>query len=50
VSGFDLFLDKIQGKDTGTLVTAQEAAYRSAVMEALYEGNRQQKWIAPASK
>ncbi len=50
VSGFDLFLDKIEGKDTGVLVTPQEAAYRSAVMEALYEGNRQQKWVAPTLK
>jgi len=50
VSGFDLFLDKIQGKDSGTLVTAQEAAYRSAVMEALYEANRQQTWVAPVAK
>ena len=50
VSGFDLFLDKIEGKDTGVLVTPQEAAYRSAVMEALYEGNRQQKWVTPTSR
>ena len=36
-AGFEAFLDAITGKDA-TLVTAREAAYRSAVMEAIYEG------------
>lgn len=49
-SGFDLFLDTITGKSSAPLVTAQEAAYRSAVMEALYEGHRQQKWVSPKSR
>lgn len=50
VAGFDLFLDTIEGKASAPLVTAQEAAYRSAVMEALYEGHRQQRWVAPQAK
>ncbi len=49
VAGFDLFLDTIEGKANAPLVGAQEAAYRSAVMEALYEGNRLQTWVAPKS-
>jgi hypothetical protein len=28
-------------------VTAQEAAARSAVMEALYQGSQQQRWVQP---
>ena len=34
------------GKDV-PLVAADEAAIRSAVMEALYEAARQQAWVAP---
>jgi predicted dehydrogenase len=45
-AGFPAFLDAVTGKDV-TLVTAREAAYRSAVMEAMYEGARQGKWVAP---
>ena len=32
------------------LVPVREAAYRSAVMEAMYEGARQRKWVAPKEK
>lgn len=44
---FDLFLDAAGGKSGVPLVTAREAAYRSSVMEALYLGNKQGKWVAP---
>ncbi len=44
---FDLFLDALRGKDV-PLVGAREAAYRSAVMEAIYQGAEQQAWVTPA--
>lgn len=44
-AGFEAFLDAITGKEA-TLVTAREAAYRSAVMEAMYEGAQQGKFVA----
>jgi predicted dehydrogenase len=44
---FDLFLDAVNGQRDLPLVTAQEAAYRVAVMEALYEGARKGKWVTP---
>jgi predicted dehydrogenase len=47
-AGFDAFLDAMAGK-RATLVGAREAAYRNAVMEALYEGARQKAWVAPKS-
>ncbi|MDB5173822.1 MAG: putative oxidoreductase [Phycisphaerales bacterium] len=50
---FDRFLDAITGKPDVTLITAHEAAYRSAVMDALYEGAKNQKWAdvqQPAGK
>jgi len=43
---FELFLDALTGKDV-PLVGAREAAVRSAVMEALYEGARTQTWVTP---
>ncbi len=43
---FELFLDALNGADV-PLVSAREAAERSAVMEALYEGARKQAWVAP---
>jgi predicted dehydrogenase len=43
----ELFLDSVAGKPNLPLVTAREAAYRSAVMEAIYQGAREQKWVAP---
>jgi predicted dehydrogenase len=45
-AGFDAFLDAITGKDA-TLVSPREAAYRSAVMEAIYEGARHNNWETP---
>lgn len=46
---FDLFLDAVNGKSNVPLVSPSEAAARSAVMEAFYQGSRQQTWIAPAT-
>ncbi|HXI16852.1 MAG TPA: gfo/Idh/MocA family oxidoreductase, partial [Chloroflexota bacterium] len=45
-AGLDAFLDAIEGKPA-TLVPAREAAYRSAVMEALYAGARSSSWVKP---
>jgi len=45
---FELFLDALVGKDLPIpLVSAREAAYRSAVMEAMYEGAANGTWVAP---
>lgn len=45
---FELFLDAVVGKPLAVpLVTVREAAYRSAVMEALYAGAKQSAWVAP---
>jgi len=46
-SPLDLFLDAVGGKQGLPLVTAREAAYRSSVMEALYQANKAGKWVAP---
>ena len=43
-ASMDAFLDALEGKDAA-LVTAREAAYRSVVMEAMYRGARERKWI-----
>jgi predicted dehydrogenase len=46
-SGLDSFFNALLG-DTNAqaqLVTAREAAYRSAVMEAMYQGSRTGKWV-----
>lgn len=42
---FELFLDAVVGKQHAPLVSAQEAAARSAVMEAFYRGAREQAWV-----
>lgn len=42
---FELFLDALVGKPGVTLVGAREAAYRSAVMEALYRGAKECAWV-----
>lgn len=47
---FDLFLDAVSGRDHAPLVSVREAALRSAVMEALYQGARQQAWVTPAQQ
>ncbi len=44
---FDLFLDAVNGKADVPLVTASEAAARSAVMESLYAGAAKGKWVKP---
>lgn len=42
------FLDILAGKkDVAPFVTADEAAYRSAVMEALYKGAKDHVWVEP---
>jgi predicted dehydrogenase len=42
------FLDVLTGKkDVAPSVTADEAAYRSAVMEALYHGAKDHTWVEP---
>ena len=42
---FDLFLDAITGKPGVPLVGVREAAYRSAVMEALYQSSHEKCWV-----
>jgi predicted dehydrogenase len=44
---FELFLDAVSGRRDVPLVTPREAAVRSAVMEALYEGAARQTWARP---
>jgi predicted dehydrogenase len=44
---FHLFLDALVGKPGVSLVRPQEAAARSAVMEALYKGAAEGTWVAP---
>jgi len=41
---FELYLDAVAGKKDATLVTGSEAAYRAAVMQALYDAAKGQKW------
>jgi predicted dehydrogenase len=48
-TGFPLFLDVLTGQAAHPLVTAREAAARNAVMQAMYEGNRQRRWLQPAA-
>jgi predicted dehydrogenase len=42
---FELFLDAVVGNRDVPLVGAREAAYRSAVMEAMYEASRKRTWV-----
>ncbi len=44
---FELFLDALNGNPDVPLVGATEAAARSAVMEALYQGAESKQWVAP---
>lgn len=47
---FELFLDALVGKDLPVpLVGPREAAYRSAVMQAMYQGAVENRWIEPQS-
>ncbi len=43
---FELFLDALIGKTDVPLVSPREAAARSVVMEALYQGANRHEWIA----
>ena len=42
---FELFLDAVTGGATDRLVTAQEAAARSTVMEAMYAAAQTKAWV-----
>jgi predicted dehydrogenase len=46
---FALFLDAVAGKPGVPLVSAAEAAARSAVMAALYKGAATGRWVRPAT-
>lgn len=43
---FELFFDALNGKDV-PLVSASEAAYGNAVMEALYRASSETRWVKP---
>jgi predicted dehydrogenase len=43
---FEQYLDAVTGQTDVPLVTAREAATRSAIMEALYESARHESWVA----
>ncbi|WP_214401895.1 Gfo/Idh/MocA family protein [Pseudonocardia lacus] len=47
---FDLYLDALLGHPVDALVSAGEAADRVAVMEAMYAGAEQGRWVAPARR
>jgi predicted dehydrogenase len=44
---FELFLDAANGAEKVPLVSVGEAAIRSAVMEALYQGAQERRWVTP---
>jgi predicted dehydrogenase len=44
---FELYLDAVVGKENVPLVGASEAAYRSAVMGAMYAAASQKTWLTP---
>ena len=46
-AGFEAYLNAVCGQRDAVLVTPGEAATRSAVMEALYEGAKSGAWISP---
>jgi len=48
-AGFEAFLDAVSGVGTPELVGVREAAYRGAVMEALYAGSAAGTWVTPRS-
>jgi predicted dehydrogenase len=45
---FELFFDAVNGKPGVSLVSPQEAAVRSAVMEAMYQAANTHTWVQPA--
>ena len=46
----ELFIEAINGKKDVPLVSVREAAYRCAVVDALYAGAREGKWVGVESK
>lgn len=44
-AGLDAYLGAIAGDQNAKLVSVREAAYRPAVMEAMYEGAKKNKWV-----
>lgn len=46
-AGLDSWLNALAGDQSAKLVPVREAAYRPAVMEAMYEGAKKGKWIKP---
>ena len=48
-AGFEAFLEAVTGNEA-MLVTAREAAYRNAVMDAIYAGARSDTWATPTSR
>jgi predicted dehydrogenase len=46
---FELFFDAALGKENVSLVKPEEAAARSAVMEAMYRAAEQHTWVEPAA-
>ena len=44
----DMFVDAVGGKRDLPLVTPREAAARVSVMEAMYQGSREHRWVRPA--
>ncbi|MFM7322399.1 MAG: Gfo/Idh/MocA family protein [Armatimonadota bacterium] len=46
-AGFEAFLDAVTGVGAPELVGVREAAYRGAVMEALYAGSASGTWTTP---
>jgi predicted dehydrogenase len=49
-AGLDSFLDRVTGDEGAVLVGAREAAYRSSVMESLYLGAAEGRWITPRTE
>ena len=48
-AGLDSFFNALTGDKEAVLVGVREAAYRSAVMEAMYEGAKSDIWVRPKS-
>ena len=46
-AGLDSFFDALSGDKNAALVGVREAAYRSAVMEAMYAGAKNNAWMTP---
>jgi len=44
----DMFVDAVKGRKDLPLVTPREAAARVSVMEAMYLGSREHRWVKPA--